>query len=80
MRHRLLQTVLELGLLLLGVVQGLPDPLQVDKRLAERHVVAKVHRFTVILGKQRPQRLIGRVRAIGGRWRVVFNKRPELPL
>jgi|TARA_Y100001001_G_C7892845_1_gene268838 hypothetical protein len=53
-RHRLLQTVLELGLLLLGVVQGLPDPLQVDKRLAERHVVAKVHRFTVILGKQRP--------------------------
>ncbi|BCB70798.1 hypothetical protein HMEPL2_11490 [Vreelandella aquamarina] len=54
MRHRLLQTVLELGLLLLGVVQGLPDPLQVDKRLAERHVVAKVHRFTVILGKQRP--------------------------
>ncbi len=54
MRHRLLQTVLELGLLLLGVVQGLPDPLQVDKGLAERHVVAKVHRFTVILGKQRP--------------------------
>ena len=76
----MLQTVLELGFLLLGVVQGLTNPLQVDKRLAEHYVVTEVNALPVILGEQRSQGAVGGFRAIGRRCGVVFHVVPELPL
>ena len=56
--HCLLEFMFELGFFLLGIIQGLANPLQIAKCLAKARVLAEVEGLTIITGKQRPQGLI----------------------